>query len=179
MRTAPGCNSCNNPSCFAPSNAVTKVIPVTLLPGRLRLATRPSLTGSPPVTKTIGIVVVAALATIAEGTSCAAITVTWRTRSAARSGSRSYWSCAQRYSIADVAGFTNALPECGQITCTISKRRAAEETDHRHRRLLRACRERPSRRAAEKCDEVAALQLIELHSIPSQGRIAEYRIGRG
>src|SRR6516225_4031915 len=153
MRTAPGCNSCNNPSCFAPSNAVTK---------------------------TIGIVVVAALATIAEGTSCAAITVTClRTRSAARSGSRSYWSCAQRYSIADVAGFTNALPECGQITCTISKRRAAEETDHRHRRLLRACRERPSRRAAEKCDEVAALQLIELHSIPSQGRIAEYRIGRG
>src|SRR5215831_2015591 len=28
----------------------------------------------------------------------------------------------------DVAGFTNALPECGQITCTISKRRAAEES---------------------------------------------------
>src|SRR5215470_1957178 len=38
----------------------------------------------------------------------------------------------------DVAGFTNALPECGQIACTISKRRAAEEPDDRHRRLLRA-----------------------------------------
>ena len=25
----------------------------------------------------------------------------------------------------DVAGFTNALPECGQIACTIGKRRAA------------------------------------------------------
>src|SRR5262245_1886139 len=67
---------CNNPSCFAPSSAVTNVIPVTLPPGRLRLATRPSLTGLAPLAKTIGIVVVAALATIDEGVSCAAITVT-------------------------------------------------------------------------------------------------------
>ncbi len=43
----------------------------------------------------------------------------------------------------DVAGFANALPECGQITCTISKRRAAEKSDHRHRRLLRPRRKRP------------------------------------
>src|SRR6266540_6522169 len=43
----------------------------------------------------------------------------------------------------DVAGFTNALPECGQIACTISKRRAAEEPDHRWRSLLRARRQRP------------------------------------
>src|SRR5262249_1897457 len=50
--------------------------PVTLPPGRLRLATRPILTGSPPLTKTIGIVAVAALAAIDEGRSCAAITVT-------------------------------------------------------------------------------------------------------
>jgi hypothetical protein len=36
----------------------------------------------------------------------------------------------------------------------------------------RACR------AAEQRDELAAFQLIELHSIPaSQGRIAGYRIG--
>jgi len=33
---------------------------------RLRLATRQSLTGSPPLAKAIGIIVVAALATIAE-----------------------------------------------------------------------------------------------------------------
>src|SRR5215469_10498400 len=57
----------------------------------------------------------------------------------------------------DVAGFTNALPECGQITCTISKRRAAGETDHRHRRLLRASRERPRHRCAgQQRDERAA-----------------------
>ena len=35
---------------------------MTLPPGRLRLATRPSLTGSPPIVKTIGMVAVAALA---------------------------------------------------------------------------------------------------------------------
>jgi hypothetical protein len=34
------------------------------------------------------------------------------------------------------------------------------------------------RRAAEKRDEIASFQLIELHSVPaSQGRIARYRIG--
>jgi len=42
------------------------LIPVILLPGRLRLATKPSLTGSPPVMKTIGIVEVADFAARAE-----------------------------------------------------------------------------------------------------------------
>src|SRR5215813_13966947 len=60
----------------------------------------------------------------------------------------------------DVAGFTKALPECGQIACTISKRRAAEESDHRHCRLLRARREWPRCRAAEQRDEFAALHSI-------------------
>src|SRR5215475_11258046 len=66
----------------------------------------------------------------------------------------------------DVAGFTNPLPEGGQITCTIGKRRTAEETDHRHRRLLRARRERPCNcRASEESDEGAPL-----HSITSSAR---------
>jgi len=44
---------------------------------------------------------------------------------------------------------------------------------------LRPRRERPRRHsAAEQRDELAALQVIELHSVPSQGRIAGYRIGR-
>jgi len=38
-----------------------KLTPVTLPPGLLRLATRPSLTGSAPVTTTIGTAAVAAL----------------------------------------------------------------------------------------------------------------------
>ena len=68
-----------------------KLTPVTLPPGRLRLATRPSLTGSSPTPKTIGIVAVAALAASAAGVPVATITATWRrTRSAASAGSRSY-----------------------------------------------------------------------------------------
>src|SRR5262249_35055141 len=67
----------------------------------------------------------------------------------------------------EVAGFTKALAECGQLACTIDRRpRAAEETDHRHW-LLRACRERPRRcRAAEQRDERAAFDL-GAHSITS------------
>src|SRR5262249_54844927 len=66
----------------------------------------------------------------------------------------------------DVAGFTNALPECGQKACTIGRRpRAAEEPDRRHRRLLRARRERPCGCAAEERDELAAV-----HSITSSAR---------
>jgi len=43
----------------------------------------------------------------------------------------------------------------------------AKIPDHRHPRLLSARRERPRRRAAEQRDELAALQLIELHSVPA------------
>ena len=48
-----------------------KLIPVRLPPGRARLATSPSSTGSSPTMKTIGIVVVAALAaSAAAGEEC-------------------------------------------------------------------------------------------------------------
>src|SRR6516162_2357725 len=138
MRTAPGCNSCNNPSCFAPSSAVTKVTPVTLPPGRLRLATRPSLTGSPAVTKTIG-----DRRSRRLGYNCRGDVM----RSDHRHLTAYQIGCEVGQSLdlvlrpaildhdilaLDVAGFTNPLPEGGQITCTIGKRRTAEETDHRH-----------------------------------------------
>jgi hypothetical protein len=46
---------------------------------------------------------------------------------------------------------------------------ATKKSDDRHRRLLRARRERPrGRRAAEQRDEMTAFQLIELHSVPRQ-----------
>ena len=60
----------------------------------------------------------------------------------------------------DVAGFTNALPECGQKAYPIGRRpRATEEPDHRHRRLLRVRCERARRRTAEQRDELAPPQV--------------------
>ena len=58
------------------SSTVNKLTPVALPPGRLRPATRPSFTGSPPIVKTMGMVVVAALAANAEAMTAAAITAT-------------------------------------------------------------------------------------------------------
>ena len=78
-----------------------EVMPVTLPPGRLRLTTRPAWTGSTPITKTIGIVAVSALAASAAATP-PGVTMTFAarlTRSAASSGSRVLSPCPQRYSI--------------------------------------------------------------------------------
>src|SRR4029434_745727 len=61
-RVAVGNSSCKSPSRLATSSLLMELTPVMLPPGRLRLATRPSWTGSKPRLKTIGIVVVAALA---------------------------------------------------------------------------------------------------------------------
>ena len=49
----------------------------------------------------------------------------------------------------DVAGLLEALAERPQAIRISVRRLAVEETDHRHRRLLRVRRERPRRRAAE------------------------------
>src|SRR5262249_39035080 len=49
-------------------------------------------------------------------------------------------------------------------------------SDHWHRPLLRMDRKRPHRRAPEQRDDLAPFQLVELHSVPSQGRIGGYRI---
>ena len=61
-RAAAGTSSRRSSSRFAANSPMKKLIPVRLPPGRARLATRPSLTGSSATTKTMGIVVVAALA---------------------------------------------------------------------------------------------------------------------
>ena len=61
MTAAVGIRSRSSSSLFPATAAVRKLAPVMLPPGRLKLATKPSLTGSPPLTKTMGIVVVIAL----------------------------------------------------------------------------------------------------------------------
>ena len=100
ITSAAGTSSRSSSSRFgssSPSNAVT---PVRLPLGRLRLVTIPSLIGSPPIWKTMGIVVVAFLAARAAARLFAKITGTRRpTNSAASAGNRSYCS-AQRNAMA-------------------------------------------------------------------------------
>src|SRR5215469_13345982 len=79
MRDAVGTNSWSSPSLLAPNSAVRKLMPVALPPGRPRLVTRPSLTGSSPTPNTIGIVVVAFLAATEAGVLLGiAMTLTFR-----------------------------------------------------------------------------------------------------
>src|SRR5262249_36728558 len=66
----------------------------------------------------------------------------------------------------DVAGFLQSLAKRGRAERIPLCRCAIEKSDHWHRWLLRASRERPChRRAAEQADELAAL-----HSITSSTR---------
>ena len=62
-----GLTSCSSSSRFGSNVVVKKLTPVTLPPGRLRLATSPLWTGSPPIAKTIGMSAVAAFAARAAG----------------------------------------------------------------------------------------------------------------
>lgn len=65
---AVGTTSCSSSNRFGFTSALSDVAPVMLPPGWLRLATRPRATGSAPISNTIGIVDVAALAASAPGT---------------------------------------------------------------------------------------------------------------
>ena len=67
-RVAVGTSSRRSSSRFAANSPAKKLIPVRLPPGRARLATRPNLTGSSAAIKTMGIILVAALASSADGT---------------------------------------------------------------------------------------------------------------
>src|SRR5262249_11595492 len=79
-----------------------------------------------------------------------------------------------------VAGGAVSVPD-RMRRCAAARACGADGVWLRHRRLLRARRERPrGRSAAKKGYELTALQLIELHFIPaSQGQVAGYRIGEG
>jgi hypothetical protein len=67
----------------------------------------------------------------------------------------------------DETGLLEALLECGMGGIPLrAGRNGVDICHHWHRRLLRVRRQRPRRRAAEKRDEVAPLQLIELHLVP-------------
>src|SRR6516162_5602021 len=57
----------------------------------------------------------------------------------------------------DIPGFVEALADRGHHGCVPLRRPAVEEPNHRHGRLLPACRKRPCCRAAEQRDEFAPL----------------------
>src|SRR5262245_4190781 len=67
MTEAVGTNSCASSSSFDANSTPIVVAPVTLPDGRLMLATRPICTGSLPVVKTMGVVVIAALSASTPG----------------------------------------------------------------------------------------------------------------
>src|SRR5262249_44600870 len=173
-RTALGAKSCKSPRRLATSSPKKILTPVALPPGRARLATSPSLTGSSATRKTIGVVVVAALAaSAAPGTSGAITATRLPTRSVMSDGKRLYPPqpvILDRHVLAvDIAGLVEALTECSTKACGFLGRPAGHEADNRHRRLLRARRERPRSRASEQRDERASLHLRG-HSITSSAR---------
>ena len=102
MTAALGTTSCRISSRFGVTCTFKLVTPVRLPPGRARLPTSPVAIGSAPISKTIGIVVVADFAASAAGAPPGAtITATGRAASSAASeGNLLCWPSAQRNSIA-------------------------------------------------------------------------------
>src|SRR6516162_151141 len=76
IRVASGTRSRSKPNRFPLSPAVRILMPVAFPPGWLRLLARPSLIGSSPAMKTMGIVAVACFAANEEGRGLAAMTAT-------------------------------------------------------------------------------------------------------
>jgi hypothetical protein len=64
----------------------------------------------------------------------------------------------------DVTGILQASAKSGEILAVRFKRCEMKKSDHRHRRLLRARRKRPYRRAAEQRDELAPSRVK--HGLP-------------
>src|SRR5262245_23430616 len=78
----------------------------------------------------------------------------------------------------DVASVFKALAECAQTILDQRVRRSdVEEPDHRHRRLLRARRERPRSRAADERDELAPSHCRGPPVLPAE-RIPHLSYGR-
>ena len=174
MSVTPGTSSCNKPSRFASISLVNRVYPVTFLPGRLKLSTKPALIGSLPIPNTTGIVEVARVAARAEGSppSPASTATRRRTSSAASAGSKSYWPRAQRNSMAMFWPSTKPIsPKPCRNAATkgteFSRRPGAHKPYNRHRRLLRARRHRQRYdRAAEQADELPSPHAEHGGSLP-------------
>jgi hypothetical protein len=150
---AAGNSSCSNSSRFGTTSAFKEVTPGTLLPGRFRLATSPTRTGSSPVWNTIGIVVVTAFAARAgelppnrgNHGHLTPNQISGERRQSIILPSRP--AIVDRHVAArDIADFAQPFAEgCREGHFGISRLRA-EITDHRQCRLLRPHDKRPCRR---------------------------------
>src|SRR5215469_1704495 len=141
------------------TSMVIEEFPVTLAPGRARLATRPAPTGSPTLTITIGIVLVAFLAANDACVTTETITSTLsRTNSAASCGSRSNLPSANRYRFCGPAAPALHLP----VSRIRGRGRIAELWREHHRclsQLRRLYREDSQRRKTRRSTGAAADQV--------------------
>src|SRR6516162_6492793 len=127
-----------------------------LLPGWLRLSTRPSATGSPPIPNTIGVVAVARFAAIAPSLLTASHPVLqqigherWITIKVVLRRAE-----LNRHILTlDISGvLETGMKGCDLLSACLYT--GNHKSDHRHRRLLRSRGQRPCNyRAAEKPDE--------------------------
>src|SRR5258708_23403787 len=98
-RRRPGIRSCKSSKCLPARSVCCTDKPVTLPPGRARLATMPVPSGSAAAVKTIGMTDVACFVASTIGFAYVTMTSTFsRTNSAANSAARSLLPSAQRYS---------------------------------------------------------------------------------
>ena len=181
MMVAVGTSSCSSSSRFGASSTFNLVTPVTLPPGRFRLATSPSCDR-------------VAAGRENDRNRRGRRLGRERRRSADRGDHGHLTAEPDRppspavdridpppsdirssRSALDVTGFAQALAERGNVSRVQRSADALlEKPDHRHRRLLRARRERPrDRRAAEERDELASP-----HARPQAQETALYRLKR-
>ena len=156
--------SCSNSRSLGTSSVANRLMPVMVPPGRLRLATRPSSTGSEPLWKTIGIVVVADVSRPQQqqrvDRGAPPPRGDARNRPAIRGQLMISTLCpaeldrnifGPRHSrLRFQSSAKPADTKCAEAPADLG----SEKPDHRHGRLLRAGRKRPPRRrAAEQRNE--------------------------
>ena len=183
-RSRPGTSSRKSSSRLAAISLCWSDRPVTLPPGRAKLATKPLPTGSVATANTMGMTDVACFAGMTAAPNVTMTSTFKRTKSVASSAKRSLRPSVQRYSIAkvrpsrevqgtartlgldDPAQFAQSLHKSGG-PLTLGRRciRAQEPDGRQLRGLLRACDERPRSCTTEQRDERAAV-----HSITSSAR---------